>query len=123
MEEWLFEFLDITSWGNFWWVVLGLAAQGIFAARFLVQWIASERAGRSYVPEVFWYISICGGLMLLAYAIWRKDIVFILGQAFGVIVYARNLALIHRAKREDAAAAAAAAEEDKTANADAPFKS
>jgi lipid-A-disaccharide synthase-like uncharacterized protein len=106
MEDWLFEFLDITSWGNFWWVVMGLAAQAVFAGRFLVQWIASERAGRSYVPVVFWYISICGGLMLLAYAIWRQDIVFILGQMFGVIVYTRNLVLIHKSSRADAEKAA-----------------
>ncbi len=115
MEEWLFEFLDITSWANFWWVVLGLGAQAIFAGRFLVQWIASERAGRSYVPVAFWYISIVGGLMLLAYAIWRQDIVFILGQMFGVIVYTRNLVLIHKARRADAAKAAEAVRQEQDA--------
>ncbi len=116
-EEWLFEFLDVTSWGNVWWVVMGLAAQAVFAGRFLVQWIASERAGRSYVPVIFWYISIVGGLMLLAYAIWRQDIVFILGQMFGVVVYTRNLMLIHKSRRAEARAA-----QDAEA-ADAPFKS
>jgi len=106
MEEWLFDVLDITSWANFWWVVMGLTAQAVFAGRFLIQWIASERAGRSYVPVAFWYISIIGGLMLLSYAIWRKDIVFILGQLFGVVVYSRNLVLIHKARRIDADEAA-----------------
>jgi lipid-A-disaccharide synthase-like uncharacterized protein len=106
METWLFELLDISNWANFWWIVVGLTAQAIFAARFLVQWIASERAGRSYVPVAFWYISIVGGLMLLSYAIWRQDIVFILGQMFGVVVYARNLVLIHKSARADAAEAA-----------------
>ena len=115
MEEWLFEFLDITSWANFWWVVMGLSAQAVFAGRFLIQWIASERAGRSYVPVAFWYISIVGGLMLLAYAIWRQDIVFILGQMFGVVVYSRNLVLIHKARRADAAMAAEAAKQEQDA--------
>ncbi|MEL6168683.1 MAG: lipid-A-disaccharide synthase N-terminal domain-containing protein [Pseudomonadota bacterium] len=99
MKETLFQWLAIDNWTEFWWVVLGLTAQLIFAGRFLVQWIASERAGRSYVPVVFWYLSIVGGGMLLAYAIYRQDIVFILGQSLGVIVYARNLMLI----RKDAA--------------------
>jgi len=115
MEEWLFDFLDITSWANFWWVVMGLAAQAVFAGRFLIQWIASERAGRSYVPVAFWYISIIGGLMLLSYAIWRQDIVFILGQLFGVVVYSRNLVLIHKARRADAEKAAEAVQQEQDA--------
>lgn len=101
MENWLFDFLNIEHWFEFWWVSLGFLAQGIFASRFIVQWIASERAGRSYVPVAFWYLSISGGLLMLAYAIYRKDPVFILGQSTGVIVYARNLMLIHRSKRAD----------------------
>ena len=78
------------------WVVFGFAAQFVFALRFLVQWIASERKRRSYVPVVFWYLSICGGLMLLTYAIQRRDPVFIAGQSLGVFIYLRNLILIYR---------------------------
>ena len=108
MQEAVFSFLGIDYWGEFWWVTLGFVAQAIFASRFIVQWIAAERAGRSYVPVAFWYLSISGGLLMLAYAIYRADPVFILGQSTGVIVYARNLMLIHRAKKDDAAEAAAA---------------
>jgi lipid-A-disaccharide synthase-like uncharacterized protein len=74
-----------------WWVLLGFVAQGLFTARFLVQWIASERAGRSVIPIAFWFFSIGGGLLLLVYALYRRDPVFIAGQAFGVFVYVRNL--------------------------------
>lgn len=102
METWLFDLLNIENWFEFWWVALGFLAQGIFASRFIVQWIASEKAGRSYVPVAFWYLSISGGLLMLSYAIYRQDPVFILGQSTGVIVYARNLMLIHRSKRADA---------------------
>ena len=96
----MFAWLAIDSWTEFWWVVLGLTAQLAFTARFLVQWIASERAGESTVPVAFWWLSIAGGLMLLAYAIYRQDIVFILGQSMGVIVYVRNLMLIYRKSRQ-----------------------
>jgi lipid-A-disaccharide synthase-like uncharacterized protein len=80
-----------------WWVALGFIAQGLFFMRFLVQWIASERRRRSVVPLAFWYFSVGGGLTLLAYAIYRRDPVFILGQGAGLFVYARNLWLIYRA--------------------------
>jgi lipid-A-disaccharide synthase-like uncharacterized protein len=79
-----------------WWVILGLVAQLMFTGRFLVQWIASERQGRSVIPVTFWFFSIAGGLLLLAYALYRRDPVFIAGQAFGVFVYVRNLFLIMR---------------------------
>lgn len=77
-------------------LALGFLAQGLFTARFLVQWIASERAGRSVVPLAFWYFSVAGGGLLLVYAILRKDPVFILGQAGGLVIYLRNLFLIHK---------------------------
>lgn len=76
------------------WVSFGLFGQLLFTGRFLVQWIASERARRSVMPVAFWYFSIAGGLVLLAYAIYRADPVFILGQLMGVVIYARNLWLI-----------------------------
>jgi lipid-A-disaccharide synthase-like uncharacterized protein len=78
------------------WVAFGFAAQFVFAMRFIVQWIASERRRRSYVPVAFWYLSICGGLMLLTYAIQRRDPVFMAGQSLGVFIYVRNLVLIYR---------------------------
>ena len=86
-----------------WWVILGFAAQGLFTMRFLVQWIASERAGRSVIPLAFWIFSIFGGLLLLVYALYRKDAVFIAGQAFGVFVYLRNLYFVLRERKAAAA--------------------
>lgn len=86
-----------------WWVFLGFAAQGLFTMRFLVQWIASERAGRSVIPLWFWIFSIAGGLLLLVYALYRKDPVFIAGQAFGVFVYLRNLYFVLRERKTAAA--------------------
>lgn len=74
-----------------WWVALGFVAQLMFTARFAVQWIASERENRMVIPLAFWFFSIGGGVLLLVYAIHRRDPVFIAGQAFGVFVYARNL--------------------------------
>jgi lipid-A-disaccharide synthase-like uncharacterized protein len=74
-----------------WWVVLGFIAQIMFTGRFAVQWLASERAGKMVMPIAFWFFSIAGGVLLLIYAIHRKDPVFIAGQGFGVFVYARNL--------------------------------
>jgi lipid-A-disaccharide synthase-like uncharacterized protein len=88
-----------------WWLALGFLAQGLFTARFLVQWIASERAGRSVMPIAFWFFSIGGGLLLLIYALYRRDPVFILGQAFGVFVYARNLYFELRDRRRPTAMA------------------
>ena len=87
------------------WLGIGLLGQGLFSARFLVQWIASERSKRSVVPNLFWYFSIAGGVTLLAYAIYRRDPVFIIGQAAGLFVYSRNLYLIHQAPRQEARAA------------------
>jgi lipid-A-disaccharide synthase-like uncharacterized protein len=85
-------------------ILVGYFAQGMFAMRFVVQWIASERAGRSVVPTAFWVFSIGGGLMLLGYALYRKDPVFIIGQAFGVFVYLRNLQFVMRSGGQGAPA-------------------
>jgi lipid-A-disaccharide synthase-like uncharacterized protein len=76
------------------WVILGFVAQGFFTMRFVVQWIASERARRSVIPVAFWFFSIGGGALLLVYALYRRDPVFIAGQALGLIVYLRNLYFI-----------------------------
>ncbi len=82
-----------------WWVLLGFVAQAFFTARFLVQWIASERAGRSVIPLSFWLLSIGGGALLLLYALYRKDPVFIAGQAFSFFVYSRNLFFVLRDRK------------------------
>ena len=76
------------------WLAFGLAAQLLFAARFLVQWISSERAGQSVVPMAFWFFSIGGGLMTLIYGIAKREPVIILGQAVSTIIYVRNIMLI-----------------------------
>lgn len=81
------------------WLILGFAAQAMFSMRFLVQWIASEKARRSVVPVTFWFFSLGGGAMLLAYAVHQKDPVFIAGQAAGLVIYVRNLWLIMREHR------------------------
>jgi lipid-A-disaccharide synthase-like uncharacterized protein len=86
-------------------VIVGFAGQAIFMSRFIVQWIASERARRSVVPIAFWYLSLLGSALLLAYAIYVQDPVFVVGQLFGFVVYIRNLALIygHKSAQESAA--------------------
>ena len=84
-------------WGL--WLAVGFAGQTAFSARFLVQWITSERLKRSVIPFSFWWLSLCGGALLLAYALWRKDPVFVAGQAAGIVVYSRNLILLRRERR------------------------
>src|SRR5262249_20545692 len=89
-----------------WWVAPGFIAPGLFFMRFLVQWIASARAGRSVIPVAFWFFSIGGGLLLFVYALYRRDPVFIAGQGFGVFIYLRNLYFVLRERREGAVPAA-----------------
>jgi lipid-A-disaccharide synthase-like uncharacterized protein len=86
------------------WIAIGFAGQALFSMRFLFQWFYSERAKRSIIPEVFWYFSVAGGATLLAYAIYKRDPVFIVGQGAGLLIYARNIYFIHRDKRQAAAA-------------------
>jgi lipid-A-disaccharide synthase-like uncharacterized protein len=78
------------------WIGIGFLGQGVFFMRWVVQWIASEKHAESRVPIAFWYMSLIGGLITLAYAIYRRDPVFIAGQSVGAIVYLRNLMLIYR---------------------------
>lgn len=78
------------------WVAIGFLGQGLFFGRWLVQWIVSERKAESRMPIAFWYLSLVGGLITLAYAIYRRDPVFIAGQSIGALVYIRNLMLIYR---------------------------
>ncbi len=90
--------LGVSTWFEFWWLAIGLLGQLLFSLRFIVQWISSERAGRSVIPVAFWYLSIAGGMVLFTYALYRRDPVFILGQGIGVFIYARNLWLVYRAR-------------------------
>jgi lipid-A-disaccharide synthase-like uncharacterized protein len=87
------------------WKLIGFSGQALFAARFLVQWFQSEREGRSVIPLGFWYCSLGGGVVLLAYALYIGDAVFIVGQASGLFVYSRNLYLIFRERAALRAAA------------------
>ena len=86
------------------WIVIGFIGQALFSARFVLQWLASERARRSIIPTAFWYFSLAGSMVLLAYAIHRADPVFIVGQATGLVIYLRNLYLIKAARALDARA-------------------
>ena len=78
--------------------VIGFIGQGLFSMRFIIQWIASERAGRSVIPSSFWIFSLGGSVLLLTYAIYRKDPVFILGQAPNVLIYSRNIYLLKKGR-------------------------
>ena len=84
------------------WLIIGFVGQAAFALRFLVQWLHSERHGRSLIPIAFWYFSLVGGVILFSYALHRRDPVFILGQCTGVFIYSRNLQLVYRERRQEA---------------------
>ncbi|MEM1329049.1 MAG: lipid-A-disaccharide synthase N-terminal domain-containing protein [Planctomycetota bacterium] len=107
-ERTLLGFFNITSWVNFTWVAVGLAGQIAFFGRMMVQWIVSEKSRKSTVPELFWWLSFLGGVCLFTYFVWRVDVVGVLGQSTGVVVYARNLRLIRKQRRREARAAAQA---------------
>ena len=82
-------------------LIIGFAGQGLFAMRFIIQWLKSEGEGRSVIPLAFWYFSIGGGLVLFLYALWRQDPVIICGQGLGLFIYLRNLFLIFKERRGD----------------------
>src|SRR5258708_34142616 len=85
-----------------WWVLVGYAGQALFAMRFIVQWVASERVGRSVFPIAFWFFSMGGGVLLFGYALYIRDPVFIIGQGLGLFVYLRNLHFVLRERRAGA---------------------
>ena len=105
----LFRKLNITSWGGVAWVALGFLGQGMFASRWIVQWFISEKTKTSTIPASFWYMSFVSSMILFAYFVWRQDIVGVLGQTSGVVVYARNIRLIAKQRRREQNAAIAAA--------------
>lgn len=85
------------------WLGIGFTGQALFAMRFIVQWIVSEKQRESVIPIAFWYFSIGGGVVLLSYAIWRADPVIILGQSTGLFIYLRNLYFVMRRRKDEAA--------------------
>lgn len=95
-QNFLFTLLNITSWTNLLWAGIGLLGQVAFFGRMFVQWLASERRKESVVPEAFWWLSLAGGTLLLTYFVWRQDFVGVLGQSPGIVIYARNIRLIHK---------------------------
>ena len=97
----MIEFFNTLSRLEIFFLIIGFIGQGVFASRFIVQWIISEKRGESHIPIIFWYLSIIGGLFLLIYAIFRKDPVIITGQVFGVFIYARNLILIKKKDKNE----------------------
>ena len=96
----IYRLLNITSPAGIAWVSLGLLGQVLFTGRMVLQWLISERARRSVVPVGFWWMSLGGASMLLVYFVWRRDIVGILGQGAGWVIYVRNLWLIYRNREE-----------------------
>lgn len=101
-ERTLLGFFNITSWGNFVWVVVGLGGQTAFFGRMLIQWVVSEKQRQSVVPTLFWWLSLGGGICLFTYFVWRVDFVGVLGQSTGIVIYARNLRLISKQRRREA---------------------
>lgn len=81
------------------WLGFGLLGQAIFSARFILQWLVSEKEKKSIIPIAFWYLSLAGGLILFFYALYKRDPVFIIGQSSGIFIYARNLYLIRQERR------------------------
>lgn len=100
-ERHLLGFFNITTWSTFWWVMIGLVGQAAFFGRMFIQWIISERSQVSTVPEIFWWFSFIGGICLFTYFVWRVDIVGVMGQSTGIVIYARNLRLLHKQKRRE----------------------
>jgi len=101
----VFRVLNISSPIGILWVIIGFAGQGAFFGRMFVQWLVSERRKESVIPEAFWWLSLIGGIMLFAYFAWRQDLVAVLGQTSGVVIYARNIRLIHKRKKRQQRAA------------------
>ena len=102
----LFHIAKVTTWGGFFWVFIGLTGQLLFFGRMFVQWLVAEKEKKAVIPPSFWWFSFFGGIMLVAYFAWRQDVVGVLGQTTGVVIYARNLQLIHKERRRQALSAA-----------------
>ena len=97
----MIEYFQNLSGYELFFLIIGFLGQGLFASRFIIQWIYSEKKGQSSIPIIFWYLSISGGLGLLTYALFRKDPVIIIGQTFGIFIYIRNLVLIYKGRKNE----------------------
>lgn len=97
----LFRLLNVSSWAGLIWITLGFAGQAAFFARMALQWVVSEKRRVSVVPPSFWWLSLVGGILLFAYFAWRQDIVGVLGQTSGIVIYARNIRLLHKQQRRE----------------------
>lgn len=102
-RDWFLRLLNMSDYSGMHWLLLGVLGQAAFFMRMAVQWIVTEKRRVSTVPTAFWWLSVCGGVMLMVYFVWRKDIVGVVGQSTGVLVYARNLWFIHFASPQAAA--------------------
>jgi len=100
----LLRLFNVSTGNQFLWIAIGLGGQLIFSGRMLVQWLASEKSRKSVVPAAFWYMSLGGALMLTAYFIWRQDMVGLLGQTMGLVIYVRNIRLLRLDKARTEAA-------------------
>jgi len=98
-EQVVFRILNITGWGGLLWAGIGFVGQLAFSGRMLVQWFVSEKRKESVIPEIFWWLSLGGGLLLFAYFVWRQDLIGVLGQSSGIVIYARNIKLIKKSAR------------------------
>ncbi|MGD9688220.1 MAG: lipid-A-disaccharide synthase N-terminal domain-containing protein [Phycisphaerales bacterium] len=104
----LFRALNVTGYGSLVWVVVGFAGQMLFFGRMLIQWVVSEKRREVAIPESFWWFSLFGGVLLFTYFAWRQDPIGVLGQTSGVVIYARNIRLLHKRRARDARSALAA---------------
>ncbi|MEM0913217.1 MAG: lipid-A-disaccharide synthase N-terminal domain-containing protein [Planctomycetota bacterium] len=114
-QKFIMKLFNVSSGGSMLFVAIGLLGQALFAGRLIVQWLATERSRKSVVPTAFWWMALSGASMLVVYFVWRKDIVGILGQSTGWIIYVRNLYFIyfqHGLDAETAEAAASTASEE-----------
>ncbi len=118
----VFRLFNITNWTSLIWITIGFGGQLMFFGRMAVQWVASERRQASVVPPAFWYLSLAGGLCLFTYFVWRQDLVGVLGQTSGIVIYARNIRLISKQNRREQRLAPHAAPEPEPAPAPAPAK-
>lgn len=91
--------LNVSSYGQLVWIAVGLTGQILFSGRMIVQWLTSEKQKASVVPPMFWYMSLGGGVFLASYFIWRLDLIGVLGQTSGLVIYARNIRLLHKQRR------------------------
>lgn len=108
-RPWILKLFNVSGWGMMIWIAIGLGGQACFFGRMFIQWVLSEKQRASVIPPLFWWLSFFGGVALFTYFVWRKDVVGVLGQSTGIVIYARNLRLIHKHNRRTRSAQQAVA--------------